>query len=65
MRTEFQVNFKSSRRSNSRKQLHKSIKKEPLLRQYLILAYQIREYLNKNPTKSARTVASWLGYTPS
>lgn len=65
MRTEFQVNLKTSKNATSRKQLHKSIAKEPVIRQYLVLAHQIRQYLKDNPGKTASSVASWLGYSPS
>jgi len=65
MRTEFQINLKTSKNAISRKHLHKSITKEPVIRQYLVLAHQIKQYLQDNPTKTASSVASWLGYSPS
>ena len=63
MRSEFQINIKASRRS--RKQAHTSIKKEPMIRQYLVLAYQIKQYLEENPNKTASAIASWLRHSPS
>jgi hypothetical protein len=30
-----------------------------------VLAHQIKQYLKDNPTKTASSVASWLGYSPS
>lgn len=65
MRTEFQINIKGSRRSSSKKQLHKSIKKEPLLRQYLVLAEQVKQVLEKSPQRSMREISKWLGFTPA
>ena len=64
MRSEFQINLKTSKNATSRKQLHKSITKEPVIRQYLVLAHQIKQYLQDNPTKTASSIASWLGYSP-
>lgn len=65
MRTEFQVNLKTSKNATGRKQLHKSITKEPVIRQYLVLAHQIKQYLQDNPKKTASSIAAWLGYSPS
>ena len=65
MRTEFQVNLKTSKNATSRKQLHKSITKEPVIRQYLVLAEQIKQVLEGTPPRSMRSVAKWLGYSPA
>jgi len=64
MRSEFNIGIKQPRRP-SQTVLNKNIKKEPKLRQYLVLAYQIKQYLEENPTKTASAIASWLGYFPS
>ena len=64
MRSEFNVGIKQPRkRSNAA--ISKHIKKEPPLRQFLALAYQIKQYLSDNPSKTASNVASWLGLSPS
>ena len=64
MRSEFKIGIKQPRkRSNA--VISKHIKKEPVIRQYLVLAYQIKQYLEENPNKTASSIASWLGYSPS
>ena len=64
MRSEFKIGIKQPRkRSNA--VISKHIRKEPPLRQYLVLAYQIKEYLTENPNKTASAIASWLGLSPS
>ncbi len=37
---------------------------EPKLRQYLLLAYQIRDRLDADPTVTSKQIAGWLGMTP-
>ncbi|MCK5450458.1 MAG: MarR family transcriptional regulator [Candidatus Omnitrophica bacterium] len=64
MRSEFNIGIKHPRRP-SQTVLNKNIKKEPKLRQYLVLAHQIKKYLSDNPKKTASNVASWLGLSPS
>ncbi|MDP8258924.1 MAG: hypothetical protein P9L90_05840 [Candidatus Aadella gelida] len=64
MRSEFNIGIKQTRkRSNAA--ISKHIKREPPLRQYLVLAYQIKQYLEENHNKTASAIASWLGYSPS
>ena len=64
MRSEFNIGIKQTRKRSSAV-ISKHIKKEPPLRQYLVLAYQIKQYLEENPNKTASAIASWLGYSPS
>jgi len=63
MRSEFQINIKSSRQSKNR--FHRDIKKEPVIRQYLVLAEQIKQVLEEKPERSMREIAKWLGYSPA
>jgi len=63
MRSEFQINIRASRKS--RKQSHKSIKKDPIIRQYLVLVEQIKQVLEEKPQRSMREIAKWLGYSPA
>ena len=64
MRSEFQIGIKQSRRP-SRTVLNKGIKKEPVIRQYLVLAEQIKQVLEENPKRSMRDISKWLGYSPA
>ena len=64
MRSEFNIGIKQTRK-RSNVVISKHIRKEPPLRQYLVLAYQIKQYLEENPNKTASAIASWLGYSPS
>lgn len=61
MRFEFKTDLKKSRHVlNSMKIL---IKKEPLLRQNLVLAYQIQELFDKEKAKNLGQVGQWLHMT--
>ena len=61
MRFEFKTDLKKPRHMlNSRKKL---IKKEPLLRQNLVLAYQIQELFEKERAKNLGQVGQWLHMT--
>lgn len=64
MRSEFNIGIKQPRKK-SNAAISKHIKKEPVIRQYLVLAEQIKQYLSDNPAKTASNVASWLGLSPS
>ena len=64
MRSEFNIGIKQPRK-RSHAAISKHIRKEPALRQFLVLAYQIKQYLEENPNKTASAIASWLGYSPS
>ncbi|MDP8259126.1 MAG: hypothetical protein P9L90_06895 [Candidatus Aadella gelida] len=64
MRSEFNVGIKQPRRP-SQTVLNKNIKKEPVIRQYLVLAEQIKQVLEGTPQRSMRSVAKWLGYSPA
>jgi AraC-like DNA-binding protein len=64
MRSEFKIGIKQPRK-RSHAAISKHIRKEPALRQYLVLAHQIKQYLEENPNKTASAIASWLGLSPS
>ena len=64
MRSEFNIGIKQPRKK-SNAAISKHIKKEPVIRQYLVLAEQIKQYLSDNPAKTASNVASWMGLSPS
>lgn len=63
MRSEFTVNLKRARTSASRdrNRLHK----EPILRQYLVLAHQIKNTLKTSPSRTLKEIAGWIGYSPA
>ena len=62
MRVEFKVNLKQNRTAHARRYM-KRFKAEPQLRQSLILAYQIKDVLEKNPQRNLREISEWLGFT--
>ncbi|MCK4830102.1 hypothetical protein KA005_81040 [bacterium] len=63
MRSEFTVNLKRARTSASRdrNRLHN----EPILRQYLVLAHQIKNTLKASPSRTLKEIAGWIGYSPA
>ncbi len=63
MRSEFQINIRGIRQS--RKTIHKDLAKEPAIRQYLVLAEQIKKVLEKIPKRSMRDISKWLGFSPA
>jgi len=63
LKFEFEVDLKPVRHKSHRYHMAK-ISNEPKLRQYLVLAYQIRETLEHDSTITAKKVAEWLNMTP-
>ena len=64
MRSEFKIGIKQPRkRSNA--SISKHIRKEPVIRQYLVLAEQVKQVLQDTPQRSMRDIAKWLGYSPA
>lgn len=61
MRFEFKVNLKKVRHTPVRKDIE--IKKEPQLRQNLILAYQLQQLFEEGKVKGLKQVANWLKMT--
>ena len=62
MRAEFKVSLKRTKSQYIRRDIAK-FKNVPQLRQYLILAYQIKDILEKNPQRTLREISDWLGLT--
>jgi len=60
---EFKVDLKPVRHASHRCRMAK-ISNEPRLRQYLVLAYQIQDTLEKDATLTSRQIAEWLYMTP-
>ena len=62
LKFEFKVDLKPVRHKSYRYHMAK-ISNEPRLRQYLVLAYQIQEVLNKDSGKTLLQIAGWLNMT--
>lgn len=64
MRNEFKVTLKKTKPLYAKRDMRK-LKREPVVRQYLVLAHQIQKALYDNPDRSMRQIASWIGLTPA
>ena len=64
MRFEFKVELKKVR-PVSKKRYMFDIKNEPLLRQHLVLAYQIQGVIDEDPDKTLKQIAEWIGFSPA
>ena len=63
MRSEFKVTLKKPQGKDKRNLL--MIPKEPIVRQYLILAHQIKQVIEKEPHRTLKEISEWIGYTPA
>lgn len=63
LKFEFKVDLKPVHYKSYRCRMAK-ILNEPKLRQYLVLAYQIQETIDRDSTITAKRIAEWLGMTP-
>lgn len=61
MRFEFDINLKKVRHILMRKEIE--IKKEPSLRQNLILAYQLQQLFDNGKAQGLKEVGGWLNMT--
>ncbi len=64
MRAEFKVSLKRTKLNLIRRDRNK-LHREPILRQYLVLAHQIKEVLKTQPNRTSKEISSWIGYTPA
>jgi len=64
MRSEFKVGIKQPRKK-SHAAVSKHIRKEPVIRQFLVLAEQVKQVLEETPQRSMREISKWLGYSPA
>ena len=67
MRTDLKFEFKVDLKPVSRKSYRYYMAKivnEPRLRQYMVLAYQIQETLDRDSATTAKQIAAWLNMTP-
>ena len=63
LKFEFKVDIKPVSRKSYRYYMAKIVN-EPRLRQYMVLAYQIQETLDRDSTTTAKQIAAWLNMTP-
>lgn len=63
LKFEFKIDLKPVRHASHRCRMAK-ILNEPKLRQYLVLAYQIQETLDRDNAITAKQIAEWLNMTP-
>ena len=64
LKFEFKIDMPLIRPESYQRRMAK-LSNEPKLRQYLLLAYQIRERLETDSAVTAKRIAGWLGMTPS
>lgn len=64
LKFEFKVDLKPVRHKSYRYRMAR-LSEEPRLRQYLILAYQIRDALERDNAITSRRIAEWLNMTPA
>ena len=65
MRAEFKVKLKQGNRAQYIRRDQKKIQKEPMLRQYLVLAHQVKKAIKTQPSRTLKEIAGWIGYTPA
>ena len=63
LKFEFKINLKPVSHKSYRYYMAKIVN-EPRLRQYLVLAYQIQETLDRDSAITAKQIAEWLNMTP-
>ena len=64
MRVEFKVSLKRIKQNNIRRDRDR-LDKEPILRQYLVLAHQVKRVLNAQPRRTLKEISGWIGYSPA
>lgn len=63
LKFEFEVNIAPVQHRCYRYRMVKIVS-EPKLRQYLVLAYQIQDMLERDPNVTAKQIAGWLNMSP-
>ncbi|MDD5423414.1 MAG: hypothetical protein PHT32_08395 [Candidatus Omnitrophica bacterium] len=64
LKFEFKIDLKPVWHNSNKHRMLK-LSQEPKLRQYLILAYQIKDMLEKDPKMTSRQLSEWLNMTPA
>ncbi len=62
MRVEFKVSLKRTKAPYVKRDRNK-VFREPLLRQYLVLAYQVKKTIESQRGRTLKEIAEWLGLT--
>ena len=62
MRAEFKVNLKRTKATYIRRDMGK-FKNEPPLRQFLVLAHQVKKTIETQPGRTLKEISEWLGLT--
>ena len=65
MRVEFKVKLKQGNRARYVRRDQNRIQKEPVLRQYLVLAYQVKKTIESQRGRTLKEISGWIGYTPA
>ncbi len=64
MRAEFKVTLKRTKALYAKRDRNK-VHKEPVLRQYLVLAHQVKRTIESQRGRTLKEIAGWIGYTPA
>jgi len=64
MRAEFKVSLKRTKAPYVKRDRNK-VFREPVLRQYLVLAYQVKKTIESQRGRTLKEIAGWIGYTPA
>ena len=64
MRAEFRVSLKRIKAVHAKRDRNK-VHREPVLRQYLVLAYQVKKTIESQRGRTLKEIAGWIGYTPA
>jgi hypothetical protein len=64
MRAEFKVSLKRTKQNYIRRDRNR-LHKEPILRQYLVLAHQVKKVLRVQLKRTSKEISGWIGYTPA
>ena len=64
MRAEFKVSLKRTKAVYAKRDQNK-VHREPVLRQYLVLAYQAKKTIESQRGRTLKEIAGWIGFTPA
>jgi len=64
MRAEFKVNLKRTKALYAKRDQNR-LHREPVLRQYLVLAHQVKKTIESQCGRTLKEISGWIGYTPA
>lgn len=64
VRAEFKVKLKRTKALYAKRDQNK-LHREPVLRQYLVLAYQAKRAIESQRGRTSKEISEWIGYTPA